>query len=239
MSSMTRLGAGALALGLVAGAAYAQGGPPGGGNSPFAKFREQHKMTFQLQTSATRGLAECERAKDTSLKPAQAKQLLGIFTPLKSKPKLTQEDAKAALQKFQKAMDPKQLAVVDRTIQDSQRRGMGGGGPPGGGPPGGGAPGGGAPGGGPPGARPGGPGGPGGAGGFPAFDPAKAKNFNPFNPVQGSFGYERNIGRNKALFTFLTARAANKPAKLDLPRGFGGGGGRPGGPGSAGAPGAR
>jgi hypothetical protein len=226
-------------IGLAAGTAFAQqgGGPPGGA-SAFAKFRDQHKYTFQLSTMATRGLMEVERSANTKLKPAQAKQVLAALSPLRKQPKLTQDQAKAAIQKLQKALDARQMSAMDRAIQQSQRRMAGGGRPGGGGPgfggggPGG--PGGGGPGGGPRAGGPGGPGG-GGPGGRGGFDPNRMKNFNPFNPEKGSPRYDQTKDRNDKLFAFLAARAAGKDAKLDLPqgRGPGGGGGR-GGPGAGG-----
>jgi hypothetical protein len=226
---------GAAVLGLAGSVALAQGPPGGGGTSPFARFREQHKMTFQLQTMVTRGLTECERSKNTELKPAQAKQLLSVLNPWKTKPKMTQEEARATIQQVQKIFEAKQLTAIDKAIQEWQRRMSGGGGPPGGG---GGAPGGGAPGVGAP--RPGGaPGAGGPGGGRPPFDPAKAKNFNPFNPAKDSPMYDRSKARNDKLFAFLATRASGKGGTLDLPQfgrpGGGGPGGAPGAPGAAGA----
>jgi hypothetical protein len=206
-----------LAVGLLAlaplTAAMAQG-------SAFAKFREQHKYTFQLRTMVTGGVVECERSPATKLKKEQAQKLLGVLTPLQKKPKLTQDEAKAAIKQVVKIYDAKQLSLVDKAIQQSARRRGGGGGPGGGGASAGG-----------PGGGSGGRSGPGGStGNRPPFDPAKAKNFNPFNPTKDSPGYERNVDRNKRLFAFLKSRAAGKDAKLDLPTGRGpGGGGRPGG----------
>ena len=43
------------------------------------------------------------------------------------------------------------------------------------------------------------------------------KDFNPFNPDKSSPRYEQNKERNEKLFAFLTARAAGKDAKLNLP----------------------
>jgi hypothetical protein len=222
--------------GAIATAALAQQGAGGGGGfSQFAKFRDQHKYTFQLQTMVTGGLMEMERSPSTKLKAAQAKQVLTVLNPLRKQPKLTQDQARASIQKLQKAFDTKQLTAVDRAIKSSQRRMAGGGRPGGGGPggPGGGGPGGGGPGFG--GGRPGGggPGGPGGRSGG-GFDINRMKNFNPFNPDKASPRYERSKERNDRLFAFLSARAAGKDAKLDIPQGRGGGpggpGGRPGGP---------
>jgi len=214
MRPLTRM----LAVGLIAALpvsiAVAQG------SSAFTKFRDQHKYTFQLRTMVTSGMMECERSPATKIKPAQAKQFLTVLKPLRTQPKLTQDQAKAAIQKVQRIYEAKQLAAVDKAIQQSRNRRGGGGGSPGGG---GGAPGAGG--------RPGGGGPPGGSTGARApFDPNKLKNFNPFNPKKDGFGgergYERNVQRNKSLFSFLEARAAGKAAKLDIPSGPGG---RPGG----------
>jgi hypothetical protein len=208
---------------LPSAAALAQQPPGGGGGAfnpaAFQKWRDQHKYTFQLRTMVTGGIMECERSKSTQIKPAQAKQILGVITPLTKKPKLKQDEAKAAIQSVQKIFDSRQLSAVDKAIQASAAR-RGGGGPGGGG---------GRPGGGPPGG-----GGPGGGGGNrPVFDPAKMQNFNPFNPEKGTAMYDRNTDRNKKLISFLQARAAGKmDTTLDI-QPFGGGRG----PGGGGAPG--
>ena len=224
-------------LGLAASAALAQG--PGGFNpSAFTKWREQHKHTFQLVTTTTRGFTEMERSKNTQFKPVQAKRMLAVLTPFRKQPKMTQDQAKAAIKKVSTILDARQLAAIDRALQAEQRRmagrgGFGGGG--GGGGFGGGRPGGPGGPGGVGGGRPGGPGGMGGPGGRMGgpgrgrmgFDPARMKNFNPVNPEKSSPMYERNAQRNEKLFAFLQARAAGKTAKLDLPQW----GGRRGGPG--------
>jgi len=211
---------------LPAAAALAQGS--GFNPSAFAKFREQHKYTFQLLTTTSRGFTECERSQSSRIKPDQAKKILGLLAPLRKQPTLTQDDAKTTIQKLQRVLDTKQLTAVDKAIKDSAMRRAGGGGAPGGAP-GGGAPGGGAPGGGAPG------GGAGRPGGTSTFDPAKAKNFNPFNPQPGTPRYEMRKVSNGKLFAFLEARAAGKDAKLDLPLPGGPGGARPGAPGAPGA----
>lgn len=187
------------------GAALAQ--ESGFNPSAFAKFREQHKYTFQLLTTTTRGFTECERSQGSRIKPDQAKRVLALLTPLSKQPKLTQDDAKAAIQKLQRVFDAKQLTAVDKAIKMAAQTRVGGGAP------GGGAPAGGAPGGAP----------------RPAFDPAKAKNFNPFNPQPGTPRYEARKESNAKLFAFLEARAAGKDAKLDLPPPPGAPGGASGG----------
>lgn len=188
--------------------------PPAGGFNPaaFQKFREQHKYTFQLRTTVTAGFTELERMKSTQLTPDQAKKILSVLTPLRKQPKLTQDQAKATIQKLQKVLTQRQLAAIDRVLQRAPAFGRRPGGPGAGGPPGGpGGPGMGAPGAG----RPGQPGGPG-AGARPRFDPTRMQNFNPFNPAKDSPRYADEKERNDKLFAFLSARAAGKAAKLEL-----------------------
>ena len=217
----------ALALGLAAPAVMAQG--PGGGGfnmGAFQKFRDQHKLGFQLSTTMTAGLNEIERSPSTALKPAQARQILGIIGPLRNQTQLSEDQARSAIKRLQRVLDQKQLAAVDRAIQAGQRRMAGGfgGGRPGAGGPGGGGFGGGRPG--------GGMGGPGGRPGGARFDPARMmRNFNPFHPDPGAPPqmYQRSKQRMDMLFGFLAARAAGKPAHFTLPQFRGGpGGGRPG-----------
>lgn len=180
--------AAALAAAPIVGA-LAQGPSPA-----FMKWRDQHKYTFQLRTMLTAGIAECERSKSTAIKPDQAKKILGVLMPLTKKPKLTQDEAKLAIQKLQLVYEARQLTSVDKVLKASANRRPGGGAP-------GGAPGGGSPGGA---AR-------------PPFDPTRMKNFNPFNPEKSSPMYERSVDRNKKLIAFLQARSTGKAAKFDAP----------------------
>jgi hypothetical protein len=149
---------------LVATTAYAQG-PAAGGSGQFAQFREEHKFTFQLM-QMVRHIGDIDRDPKHALTPAQAKKVLAVLRPLRSKSKLTQDQAKQALKSLKVIFTVDQLNAMAK-IKAPQR--FGGGQRPGGGPPGGFG-------------RPsGGPGGPGGnrpAG--PRMDPARMKDFNPF-----------------------------------------------------------
>ncbi|MCC6484178.1 MAG: hypothetical protein IT209_04955 [Armatimonadetes bacterium] len=201
MRGSMRAAALTLAAMTISAVAYAQGSTNA---AAFQKFRSQHKYTFQLSTTVFRGLAECERTDSTKLKPAQAKQILSVLNPLRKQSKLTQDQAKSAIQKIQRALDQKQLSAIDKVLNSNARPGFSGSGNRPGNATG---------------ARPGGnrPGGPA-AGNRPAFDPSKMKDFNPFNPSKTSPNYERQLDRVKRLFSFLEARSANKPATLQMMR---------------------
>lgn len=188
-----------LTCAVIGSAAYAQSG---GNMAEFQKFRAQHKYTFQLSATVYRGFSELERTPSTKLKPAQAKQILTVLNPLRKQSKLTQDQAKATIQKLQRALDERQLSAIDRVLNSSGRSSFGSGRP------------GGGPGAGPSGNRPSGAN----ASRRPAFDPAKMKDFNPFNPGKPTSTNQRQIDRVKRLFDFLQARAANKPATLSMKR---------------------
>lgn len=184
--------------------AWSQGQQPSVASmAAMQKFRDQHKYTFQLQTMATMGIMDCERSKTTAIKADQAKKLLAVLTPLKSKTSLSQDQAKSAIKGIQRSLDQRQLGVMDKAIMTGQRRSPGSGGmrPPGAG--GSGAP--------RSGQRP-----PGQGASRPRFDPAKMKNFNPFNPAKTSPRYKEQADRNNKLFAFLKSRAAGKSATLNL-----------------------
>jgi hypothetical protein len=141
------------------------------------------------------------------LTPAQAKKVLAVLQPLRSKPKLTQDQAKAALKALKPIFTVTQLNAMARIPASPGGRrqggGMGMGGP--------GGPGGGRPGG------PGGPGGnmPGGATNRPAFDPNAMKDFNPFYAkASGNDFGARNAKRWDTLFTGLQARAKGGKAPI-------------------------
>jgi len=90
--------------------AWAQGPP---NMAAMQKWREDHKQTFELQNTLTRGLARISESKTTELKPAQAKKLLAVVAGLRKKPKLTQAQAKSSLQAVNKTLDKKQLAAIN------------------------------------------------------------------------------------------------------------------------------
>ncbi len=137
------------------------------GGGQFAAMREKYKYTFQLMTTA-RHINDLLKDKKYAPTSAQAKQLLGILKPLRTKPKLTQDGAKNVLKSLKKVFTAGQLNAMARM---KSKFGQGR----------------------PPGARTGGPGGPGAAGGPGAqgqrpagqngqhkFDPNAMKDFNPF-----------------------------------------------------------
>lgn len=84
---------------------------------------EQFRYTFQL-TRATRNITELEKNKETALTPAQAKQVLAILKPLRSKPKLTSDQAKAASIKLEKVFTlAQQDAIAKMRPQFGRDRG--------------------------------------------------------------------------------------------------------------------
>lgn len=174
----------------ISGAVRAQGGPPGGGGGPspemmamfkkMGEWRDKNKNLFSV--GRTMGaLAEFEKDKTTALTKDQAKKIMAVVGPWKSKPVMTDANAKDLLKQVGATFTPAQAKKLAQLAKEAEaRRGGfgGGGGRPGGG---GGAPGGGAPGGG--GGRPGG------GGGGMQMDPAAMKKrmdammkgFNPLN----------------------------------------------------------
>ena len=145
---------------LVATTAFAQG-LGGDASGQFAQFREQHKYTFQL-TQMVRHIGDIDRDPKYALTSAQAKKVLAVLKPLRSKSKLTQDQAKQALKNLKVIFTVAQLNAMAKI--KSPRR-MGSGQRPGGGPPA-------------------GFGGQGGLGGNrpagPRMDSARMTDFNPF-----------------------------------------------------------
>jgi len=199
-----------------AATAFAQGTGGGNGGGQFAQFSNEHKFTFQLM-QMVRKIGEIDRDPKYTLKPAQAKRVLGVLKPWRSKPKMTQEQAKSILKQLKTALTIDQLNAMAR-IKERRPGGPGG---PGGGPggPGMGRPGGGGFGGGGMGAGGGfggpgmgRPGGTGGQGNRPRMDLGSRKNFNPFyknpKPEQG-FG-ARGAKRTDDFFAALQAKAGKK-----------------------------
>ena len=114
----------AMAL-LLATAALAQG--PGG--PPPGDFRDEHKYTFQLMHLA-RQIGEIDKNSKYALSPAQAKKVFAVLKPLRSKPQLTQAQAKVAVQKLQKVFTAAQLKAIAQAKPHFGHRMAGG--PPGG-----------------------------------------------------------------------------------------------------------
>lgn len=177
----------AMVLLTFSGAAFAQ--PPGGmGGAPspemmamfkkMGEWRDKNKNLFSV--GRTMGaLAEFEKEPKTALTKDQAKKILAAVGPWKTKPVMTDANAKDLLKQVGATFTVAQATKMAQIAKEAAARGWGGGGggmrPGGGGPPGGG---GGRPGGGPPG---------GGGGGM--MDPAAMKKrmdammkgFNPLN----------------------------------------------------------
>ena len=161
------------------GSAGVQAQPPGGGfNMPpemkakigaWKKWSEEHKNVAALGKTL-RGIETINKEPETQLNKQQSAKMLTIVNTWKTKPDMTEDQAKDVQKQITAMLNDKQLKRLNAP-------GMGGfGGPGGGGRPGGGFAGG-RPGG-PGGGRP--PGGPGGPGGFKFPDPPKG-SFNPLN----------------------------------------------------------
>jgi len=101
------------------------------GGSQANSFREKYKYTFQLMQMVTH-IGEIDKDKKYTLKPAQAKAVLAVLKPLRTQPKLTQDQAKTVLIKLKKPLTAAQLNAMARIKPKvEQRRPSGGqGGPP-------------------------------------------------------------------------------------------------------------
>jgi len=109
MNRHTRLLVAAIAAAVFSTAVLAQQQPYG----PAAGFREKYKYTFQLM-QMVRHIGEMEKDKKYALTPAQAKKVLAVLKPLRSKPKLTQDQAKQALKDLKSALTAEQLNAMAR-----------------------------------------------------------------------------------------------------------------------------
>lgn len=96
---------------LIAVAAAALAQPPGGGQQN--SFREKYKYTFQLMQMVGH-IQEIDKDKKYTLSADQAKKVLAVLNPLRSKPKLTQEQAKQALKDLKKIFNAGQLNAMAR-----------------------------------------------------------------------------------------------------------------------------
>jgi hypothetical protein len=191
----SRIIAAAALMALAATASFAQGpGGQGQGGGQFAQMRTKYKFTFQLM-SMVRHIGEIDKNPKYTLTPAQAKRTLAILQPLRSKPKMTQDQAKNALKGLKPVFTVAQLNAMAK-IKDRQpgQRRMGSGGPGG----------------------PGGAGGPGmrgnqaGPGGRPRMmDPNAMKDFNPFyaKPAAGDEFAKRRAQRWNDFFGDLQNKA--------------------------------
>jgi len=86
--------------------------PPKGTRGEGASgFRQQHEQMFKLQHTFLT-LAALEKTDKGTLTQSQAKQILDIMTPLRSKPKLTEEEAKQTLARVNKVLTAGQLKAI-------------------------------------------------------------------------------------------------------------------------------
>lgn len=160
-----------------------------GGGGAFAQMQEKYKYTFQLMSMA-RHIGEIDKDPKYALTQTQAKQVLAVLQPWRSKPKMTQDQAKDVLKNLKKVFNVNQLNAMAR-IKPRPRTGQQGGG-----------------------MRPGGQGGPGGGqgrpdGNRPKFDPNAMKDFNPFyaKAAKGDEFAVRRAARWNDLFKDLTNRS--------------------------------
>lgn len=200
--------------------AFAQG--PGGGGfqmtpemrqrmDQMRKWREANKNL--LQVSQTMGvLGELDKDPKTKLTKVQAKKILGVVNAWKSKPAMTDDQAKAVNKQLTGTLNLAQIKKMAAVQAERRGRGGFGGGGGGGRGPGGGGGFGGGGGRGPGGA--GGPGGggrgPGGGGGGGMRNFTLPKAFNPLNPAtlpQGPMR-ERSQSRMAETLKLLQSRAA-------------------------------
>jgi hypothetical protein len=156
-----------------------------GGGGQASAMREKYKYTFQLMTMV-RHIGEINKDKKYTLTPAQAKSVLAVLKPWRSKPKMTQDQAKGISKSLKKVFTADQLNAMAR-IKSHFGQGPGGHGP--GGP------------GGPGGQRAGGPNG---QGGQRHFDPNAMKDFNPFY-TKVAAGDKRAAERAKRWNEFFAA----------------------------------
>lgn len=186
--------------------AQAPGGRPGGpppSPAMMAKFqawrhfRDTHKNVSALQQSL-RAIGQMEKDPKTKLNKKQAHAVLAVINKWKSKPALTDAQAREVNTQLTAPLSLAQIKQI--AIAGERRRGGPGGGGPGGGGPGGGGPGG---------ARRGGPGGPGGGGRMnPASFPSP-REYNPLNPATSPM--TRGVDRaKKEMHELMSALAATK-----------------------------
>ena len=197
------------------------GGPGmGGRGGPFGKWMDEHKNVMGVSRKLRR-IEELNKTPDTKLDKPQSAKLLSIINTWKSKPAMTEDQAKSVDGQLTALLNDKQKKALAAPQQGGfgggggrmgGERGAGGGGfAAKGGPGGPGAPGGfGAKGGagglgGPGGMRPGGPGGPGGAGGMRPGGPGGPggqaftlpKSINPMNPASMPAGRMQDRAKKK------------------------------------------
>lgn len=101
----------------------ALGGPPGmgrGGMMMSPEFRDKFQL-MRLQ----RGITQLNAKPETALTAAQAKKILAVLVPLRSKAKLSSEEAKTAVAKIQRVFTLAQVDAMSQMRPGGQRQGMG------------------------------------------------------------------------------------------------------------------
>ena len=101
----------------------APGGPQGmgrGGMMMSPEFRDKFQL-MRLQ----RGITGLQSNPETALTAAQAKKILAVLVPLRSKAKLSSEEAKTAVAKIQKVFTLAQVDAMSQMRPGGQNRGMG------------------------------------------------------------------------------------------------------------------
>ncbi len=83
------------------------------GGGQFSAIREKYKYTFQLMTMV-RHIGEINKDKKYTLTPAQAKSVLAILKPWRTKPKMTQDQAKTVAKNLKKVFTASQLNAMAR-----------------------------------------------------------------------------------------------------------------------------
>jgi len=101
------------------------------GTSQTNPMREKYKYTFQLMQMVGH-ISDIDKDKKYTLTPTQAKSVLAVLKPLRTQPKLTQDQAKTVLVKLKKPLTATQLNAMARIKPKvQQHRPNGGqGGPP-------------------------------------------------------------------------------------------------------------
>lgn len=157
------------------------------GANPMSAMREKYKYTFQLM-QMVRHIGDIDKDKKYTLTPGQAKQLVAVLKPLRTKPKMTQDEAKNVLKKLKTPLTANQLNAMAR-IKPKGGTGQGR-----------------APSGGANSPRPNG------QAGARRFDPNAMKDFNPFytKVTKGDKRAEDRLKQWNTFYAGLEAKAKKK-----------------------------
>ena len=92
------------------------------GSSQFSAMREKYKYTFQLMQMVGH-IGDIDKDKKYTLTPTQAKKVLAVLNPFRSKPKMTQDQAKQVLKDMKKVFTATQLNAMAK-IKPKPRTGQ-------------------------------------------------------------------------------------------------------------------